>query len=352
MLNKNQNAMAIQYSADATTLDQSQAGLRQGTAFIGVEINFNQLNVGLEGLTINDYPLLMYPIYLQYRPFGSGNNWVTATDIEGKTINFGGSQINRKNFDSGGSIGGAGIINKRNLPSYFPSNGGGVNSSSFTTNIGYNPQALTYDGRDCLAYAGVSDKFGDYRIIVRYPWGIKSSNGSSNPIVVGYGSNECPASGFNIISGLVNANVFFGDFYYPAAYGGSNIYSYQYRVSNTAQNTPKLASTESVNQTLFAREWHMKYVTKFYIDADLTQEWVPNNAGWFQYVAGSNSTDINAVYGTDYSNTSSTGDPGLTQNIHRRWVAYFDSTGLKSLVNQDYPSLAMEYNTWNDAGTF
>jgi len=71
MLNKNQNAMAIQYSADATTLDQSQAGLRQGTAFIGVEINFNQLNVGLEGLTINDYPLLMYPIYLQYRPFGS-----------------------------------------------------------------------------------------------------------------------------------------------------------------------------------------------------------------------------------------------------------------------------------------
>ncbi len=362
MLNKNQNAMAIQSSADATTLDQSQAGLRQGTAFIGVEINFNQLDVGLEGLTIDDYPLLMYPIYLQYRPFSSGNNWVTATDIEGKTINFGGSQINRAAFDSGGSVGGAGIINQRNLPFYFQSSR--VNSSSFTTDIlntaclEANTQAKALNGSNQNAiarktfvigkspYAGVSDKFGDYRIIVRYPWGIKSSNGSSNPIVVGYGFNECPADGFNIISGLVNANVFFGDFYYPAAYGGSNIYSYQYRVSNTAQNTAQIASTQSANQILFAREWHMKYVTKFYTDADLTQEWIPDNAGWFQYVAGSNSSDINAVYGTDYSNTSSFGNPGLTQNIHRRWVAYFDSTGLKSLANSNYPSLAMEYQGW------
>jgi hypothetical protein len=362
MLNKNQNAMAIQSSANATTLDQSQAGLRQGTAFIGVEINFNQLNVGLEGLTTDDYPLLMYPIYLQYRPFGGGNNWVTATDIEGKPTNFGGSQINRDAFDSGGSVGGHGIINKRDLPYYFQSTR--VNSSSFTTDIlntaclEANTQAKALNGetQNAIArktfvigkspYAGVSDKFGDYRLIVRYPWGIKSSNGSDNPIVVGYGSSECPADGFNIISGLVNANVFFGDFYYPAAYGGSNIYSYQYRVSNNAQNTAQLASTGSANQTLFAREWHMKYVTKFYIDADLTQPWVPDNAGWFQYVAGSNSTDINAVYGTDYSNTSSTGNPGLTQNIHRRWVAYFDSTGLKSLANSNYPSLAMQYQPW------
>ena len=354
--------MAIQYSADATTLDQAQAGLRQGTAFIGVEINFNQLDVGLEGLTVNDYPLLMYPIYLQYRPFGAGNNWVTATDIEGKTINFGGSQINRDAFDSGGSVGGAGIINQRDLPFYF--NSSRVNSSSFTTDIlnaaclEANTQAKPLNGNNQNAiarktfvigkspYAGISNKFGDYRIIVRYPWGIKSSNGSSDPIVVGYGSSECPADGFNIISGLVSANVFFGDFYYPAAYGGSNIYSYQYRVSNTAQNTAQIASTQSANQILFAREWHMKYVTKFYTDADLTQEWIPDNAGWFQYVAGSNSSDINAVYGTDYSNTSSTGNPGLTQNIHRRWVAYFDSTGLKSLANSNYPSLAMEYQGW------
>jgi len=362
MLNKNQNAMAVQYSADVATLDQTQAGLRQGTAFIGVEINFNQLNVGLEGLTADDYPLLMYPIYLQYRPFGGGNNWVTATDIEGKTINFGGSQINRNTFDSGDSVGGHGIINKRDLPYYFQSTR--VNSSSFVSDIlntaclEANTQAKALNGntQNAIArktfvigkspYAGVSDKFGDYRIIVRYPWGIKSSNGSDNPIVVGYGSGECPAAGFNMMSGLVNANVFFGDFYYPAAYGGSNIYSYQYRVSNYAQNTAQLASTESTNQTLFAREWHLKYVTKFYMDADLTVEWVPDNAGWFQYVAGSNSTDINAVYGTDYSNTSSTGNPGLTGNIHRRWVAYFDSTGLKSLANSNYPSLAMQYQGW------
>ena len=127
---------------------------------------------------------------------------------------------------------------------------------------------------------------------------------------------------------------------------GNNIYSYQYRVSNTAANTAQIASTQSINQFLYAREWHMKYVSKFYIDADLTQEWIPDNAGWFAYTAGSNDTSINATYGTDYSNTSSTGDPGLTQNIHRKWVAYFDYTGLKSLANSNYPSLAMEYQGW------
>ena len=362
MLNKNQNAMAIQSSVDATTLDQTQAGLRQGTAFIGVEINFNQLDAGLEGLTQNDYPLLMYPVYLQYRPFGGGNNWVTATDIEGKPINFGGSQINRTAFASGGSVGGAGIINQRDLPFYF--NSSRVNNNGFSSNIANtdcleaNTQVKALNGniQNTIArktfvigkspYANIADKFGDYRIIVRYPWGIKSSTGSSDPIVVGYGSSECPENGFNIVSGLVSANVFFGDFYYPAAYGGNNIYFYQYRVSNTAVNTAQIASTQSTNQTLYAREWHMKYVSKFYTNADLTQEWTPDNAGWFAYTAGSTDSSINATYGTDYSNTSSTGNPGLTQNIHRKWVAYFDSTGLKSLANSNYPSLAMEYQGW------
>ena len=371
MLNANYNSINIQSTGiNGAALAQADGGLKQGTAFIGVEITFNQLDAGLEGLTSSDYPLLMYPIYLQYRPSNGGNSWVTATDIEGKAINFGGSQINRTNFSFTDSVGGRGIINQRDLPAYFQSTR--VNSSSFSTIIGQNPQTSLYDGTDCLEantqvkqlngntqntiarktfvvgkspYNGIASKFGDYRLIVRYPWGIKSSNGSSDPIVVGYGSGECPASGFNIMR-MVSASAFFGDFYYPPFSGASGIYSYQYRVSNTAVNTAQTASTQSPNQTLYAREWHMKYVSKFYTNAELTTEWIPDNAGWFVYVPVNNPTDINALYGTDYSNTSSTGNPGLTGDIHRRWVAYFDSTGLKSLVNSNYPSLAMEYQPW------
>ena len=362
MLNANYNSINIQPSGiNGATLTQADGGLKQGTAFIGVEITFNQLDAGLEGLTSSDYPLLMYPIYLQYRPSGGGNSWVTATDIEGKAINFGGSQINRTNFSFTDSVGGRGIINQRDLPAYFQSTR--VNSSSFTTNISNtacleaNTQVKQLNGntQNTIArktfvvgkspYNGIASKFGDYRLIVRYPWGIKSSTGSSDPIVVGYGSGECPANGFNIMR-MVSASAFFGDFYYPPFSGASGIYSYQYRVSNTAVNTAQTASTQSPNQTLYAREWHMKYVSKFYTNAELTTEWIPDNAGWFVYVPGNNTTDINALYGTDYSNTSSTGNPGLTGDIHRRWVAYFDSTGLKSLVNSNYPSLAMEYQPW------
>ncbi len=360
MLNANYNSINIQAAGvNGAALAQASGGLTQGTAFVGVEISFNQLDAGLEGLTSNDYPLLMYPIYLQYRPSGGGNAWVTATDIEGKAINFGGSQINRTNFDSTNSVGGKGIINQRDLPFYFESTR--VNSSSFTTNIlntacleaNTQVKQLNGDTRNTIArktfvvgkspYSGIASKFGDYRLIVRYPWGMVFA--SSNPIVVGYGSSECPASGFNIMR-MVSASAFFGDFYYPPFSGASGIYSYQYRVSNTAVNDAQTASSQPPNQTLYAREWHMKYVSKFYTNAELTAEWVPDNAGWFVYVPGNNTTDINAVYGTDYSNTSSTNNPGLTQDIHRRWVAYFDSTGLKSLANSNYPSLAMEYQGW------
>ncbi len=360
MLNANYNSINIQPAGiDGAALTQSNGGLKQGTAFIGVEITFNQLDAGLEGLTSSDYPLLMYPIYLQYRPSGGGNSWVTATDIEGKAINFGGSQINRTNFDSTNSVGGKGIINQRDLPFYFESTR--VNSSSFTTNIEEtacleaNTQVKKLNGntQNTIArktfvvgkspYSGIASKFGDYRLIVRYPWGMVFA--STDPIVVGYGSSECPASGFNIMR-MVSASTFFGDFYYPPFSGASGVYSYQYRVSNTAVNSAKIASSQPANQTLYAREWHMKYVSKFYTNAELTTEWGPDNAGWFVYVPGNNTTDINALYGTDYSNTSSDFNPELTQDIHRRWVAYFDSTGLKSLANSNYPSLAMEYRQW------
>ena len=373
MGNRNQNAMALQQGGTSAGLDQTQAGLRQGTAFIGVEINFEQQTPTSVGFNSDERPYLMYPIYLQYKPFGA-NTWEDAYDIEGKKIRFGGSQINRADFaPSNGQvedIGPTGIINKISAPQYFSES---VNSypNNFSNNI---------EDLDCLevntqvknpgtnvtqnaiarktfaigksSYAGISDKFGDYRLIIRYPWGARSSkmsSGSSNmndPIVVGYGSGQCPIPGF-IPSGagsgfgsMISANVFFDDFYYPFIYGGTNIYAYKYRVATLPKNDPNQAALLQTTTTgVYAREWHMKYVTKFYTDPDLTKEYKPG-AGWYGYTPWENNS-INANFGTDFSNVVAQGSPkfGVQQNNFRRWVAYFDGNGLKSLVNFETPSL-------------
>ena len=375
MGNRNQNAMALQDGSTSAGLDQTQAGLQQGTAFIGVEINFNQQTPTSVGFKSGEYPYLMYPIYLQYKPFGA-NTWEDAYDIEGKKIRFGGSQINMLNFAPNNGqvqdIGPTGIINKISAPQHFSQS---VNSYPNNFNN-------TIESQDCLevntqvknpgsnvtqsaiarktfvigksSYAGISDKFGDYRLIIRYPWGARSSvmsSGLSNindPIVVGYGPGQCPIPGF-IPSGagsgfgsMISANVFFDDFYYPFIYGGTNIYAYKYRVTTSSYNSPQeAASAQAVLNPsgVYAREWHMKYVTKFYTDPDLTIEYKPG-AGWYGYTPWENDS-INANFGTDFSNVVPAGNPssGIQQNSFRKWVAYFDNNGLKSLVNSETPSL-------------
>jgi hypothetical protein len=143
---------------------------------------------------------------------------------------------------------------------------------------------------------------------------------------------------------MASATAFFDDFYYPSIYGGSNAYSYKYRVSTSARNTPELAASNTQTTDLWAREWHMKYVTKFYTDADLSIEWQPS-PGWYLYMPVDNN-GIPARYGTDYSNTNSSGYPSMPQNNFRRWVAYFDGNGLKSLANSTTPSVPMKYQPW------
>jgi len=139
---------------------------------------------------------------------------------------------------------------------------------------------------------------------------------------------------------MISVNVFFDDFYYPFIYGGTNIYAYKYRVTTSPENSPSQAAQAVLNPSgVYAREWHMKYVTKFYTDPDLTIEYKPG-AGWYGYTPWENNS-INANFGTDFSNVVAQGSPkfGVQQNNFRRWVAYFDGNGLKSLVNFETPSL-------------
>jgi len=359
----NKNVNSFQYASQS--LSQTNGGLSQGTAFVAVTVNFNQLPFNFGGTTANDYPLVMYPIYLQYRNrTGAGypNNWVTATDIEEKEIKFGGSQINRDGFPATNDVGGKGVINDATIAKYFQSSK--VNESSFPTSIvaadclEANTKGKTSEfvspqssiarkvfaiGKQQGAVINTTTKYGDYRLIVRYPWGIESSTGSNtDPIVVGYGTNNCPNSAFSSYLGAITASVDFGDFYYPEPYGGSNLYSYEYRVSPTGANTSDLADSLTPNNSVFAREWHLKYITKFYLDADLTQEWLPqingNGVGWYCY-STNDASDLNSKYGTDFSNTAASGSAPVAPWItSRKWVAYFNSSGVKDTTSGSIPN--------------
>jgi len=386
MSNTNYNSMYYQSAGtDTSSFSQSNSGLTQGTAFITVNVNFLQFDYNTAGLT-SGFPVIMYPIYLQYRISGGGDTWQQATDIEGKPIYFGGSQINKfTNFPTSGDVAVSGIIDYRNRAKYFNTNSSSVNfypsGQGFSTNIDEwncleaNTQVRNLNGpnQNTIAsktfvigkspYSNIADKFGDYRLIVRYPFGISDTAGAPEPIVIGPGGVNCPSPAFNLSMGMVRTSAAFGDFYYPPFPENTGTYSYSYNISTVAQNTPQLASQQSTGlQTVFAREWHMKYVSRFYTNEELTTEWVPSggNAGWFAYTPAE-SDSLNAKYGTGNSNTQSTGAPTLTHNTHRKWVAYFDSTGQKSLITNmtqppnppgEYPSLATEFDTWNAAGTF
>jgi len=357
----NTNTNAFSFAPTTQSLSQSDGGLSQGTAFLAININFNQLPFGFANQAATDFPFLTYPIYLQYRTSGGGNNWQTARDIEGKLIQFGGSQQNRREWPSGdfnNDIKGKGVIHS-SIAADFQFNFSEVNN--YPLNFG-----ASIDDNDCLQVAnfakaasdspdqntiarkvfafgktpnsgaGVLDYFGDYRLIVRYPWGLSTySQGSPEAIVVGYGANNCPDSSFSSYLGPMTATVDFGDFYYPAKYGGSNIYAYEYRISSTHANTADAASALQPSKAIFAREWHMKYVTQFYTNIELTEKFNPiaygDGIGWYCYMPSGDSNTVNAKYGTDYSNTSRnvSAPASVSPATSRKWVAYFNGTGHK-----------------------
>ena len=86
----------------------------------------------------------------------------------------------------------------------------------------------------------------------------------------------------------------------------------------------------------------MKYVTKFYTTSDLTTVYNPGK-GWYIY-SPLEENSINGLYGTDYSNIVGSGAPNdIPRNNFRKWVAYFDDNGLKSLAGSDTPSIPAQY---------
>ena len=359
---------------------QSEGGLSSGTAFIAVNINFRQYTFGrYTNITPDDangvamVPFVIYPTYLQYRNItgiGYPNNWVNAIDIEGSPIRFGGSQVNKSFFPSSGfqnNIAGTGVVHSATIAESFVSNQVNAGPASFGNSIDEEdcleaqiqaPRTSTSADQSTIARKvfaigkqqqsqySVGNKFGDYRLIIRYPWGETTTQINPDPIVVGYGTGVCPSNSQFANDTSITASIEFGDFYYPKAYGGSNIYSYPYRISALGANTNTEADELAVNVPVFAREWHLKYVSQFYTDPDLTIKWTPGGGGnkWYAYTPSTDNSSIPAEYGTDYANTSPDSKiPIATSDSARKWTAYFNLTGLKQLTT---PSQLAQPNFW------
>ena len=386
--------------------NQAQSNLSAGTAFISVDFELG-IYSGIQGSASgfftdpttgynNKGPDVLFPCFLQYRSaadsLAGNNNWVRANDIEGSQIFFGGIQdanypdaiasqntystntgsystnnggvIMNKSTADGSLTGNTTVSNPRDVmqvsTQYNPVNINGNNYSNSNL-IGRGNRTFAI-GKDQSYNNSSNNKFGDYRLIIGYPWGRAEYYGNtgiplpnnnpkgvvtinlplgSNPSLTNVRCPQAPGNSNNSVfwnSDKYKITLKYGDFYYPKDYpscpSSTSSTSYEYRVSVGANNTGSAASLQP-NISVFAKEWHLKYITQFFTDAALSIPWVPVQSlgAYHSYIALENASK-NGRDGTSNSYMKglganmSTNDPGT--NNTRRWTAQFNSTGLKT----------------------
>lgn len=318
--------------------DFQTTNLKEGSMFIQVRHSSDQFDY-LQDTTITGYRTyycnkgfsgdsiakLGIPIVLQYRDTESPdypNNWVTAIDIEGNECLFGGTQQAsvepRLTFSD--TYNGTGVIlNKDNstltigdavasvIP---PQNISQVNfqlwkadsdRDSFTNVV--SPEDIWSKGQPASEkvttfvvgkdqiYFG-EPKYGDYRLLIRYPFGTFPSPVSSNTNCGNNTSGLLTPTPTNcnekiknpVAAKYKNPGVYlsYGDFYNPVgvdracmensgAYDLQNPISYAYKIGDINWESALEASYDDPVKEVYAREWHCKYVTRFYEDEKCTK---------------------------------------------------------------------------------
>ena len=333
------------------SLPTSGNDLQSGTAYIKLDFSFKTWGTPDENYwpgPNNKYGAI-WPCYLQFRAAGT-TNWVTATDVEGNEISFGKTQqnvqlqggSNNPNFNLGvltnnvqseprPSTGDQADENAVQATTVFPQQSESATSSTASFVFAF--------GKD-QGYGVQPDKFGDYRLLTRYPQDILSTSTSDIRAIPRFANNQqwtYPNNAFTFMGNMnlnnnVKVDISFGDFYYNNVSSGSA--SYSYSVSNGYSNSG-IASFNNPTTVVFAKEWSYKYVTQFYTDETLTTTWTPiQTAGtWHSYSGrGTSSADIGAE-NSNNQNDNSTVDAGNLSNNNllneRRWMAEFDATGKK-----------------------
>jgi len=357
--------------------DQADCGLTSGTGFIRVEVEITQSDIipdsTSSGFQSSESTFFGYPIELQYRDRNNAqypNGWVTAIDIEGNPCTFGGTNKNAyayyRQSRPEGDAQAAGFMASPSESFDFSNfrqeiRTSGTPEPENSTTLEGVVRMKSLQATDALTTKAVKtfavgesqfyengDYFGDYRLIIRYPYGATQPTGYDDYIILG--PNQWPDSnwsggiGAGRASGTIGATAKWGDFYYPdniKIIGGGGIpSSYEYIVSDTGFNEAEKALKSPPNDVIgtrvFAREWDMKYVSQFYLDESLQVLWNNNNGiteadPWYGYRAISQNT-INAKSGTSNAASGVTDFRSqYTDNIYRQWTAQFDTTGKKRL---------------------
>ena len=354
--NTNRNSLAF-----STQNNNPPNGLSLGTGYIMVDFE-NQVtkNGGPQG----DRPSLIWPTYLQYRdPIGAGypNNWEDAVDVEGTTIKFGGTQTNnysisldstRPDFTETGVVDQATTSISPTDNNYLVTDGvesqstGRVNSGDLP--LFSKSSRIFVFGKD-QGYNVRPDYFGDYRLVVRYPYGNNIPNtltSFGNKILPVLTPQGCPSeqgglsaqSPYASYASSLNTQLVklsYGDFYNPLLDGVAPSY-FSYRLSSQGSTNKENAKSFVPSQTVYAREWSFRYVTQLYSNPELNNLYTnTTNLSFYSYSASEN-TSLNAIYGNETSNTTNTAltgtdraPVGTASNKDRRWVAQFDGAGRK-----------------------
>ena len=353
--NENRKPLSIQPNSTVPDFDSNNT-LDKGTAYIRVDYsfkmfpNYNTANIPQNQLGVG------WPTYLQYRPVGS-TNWVTAVDVEGQDIHYGGwqknyNESNGASVPSGSTFYDIGFLNNASIGHDATVGDSSDIATSYNDFMPQNTRQQTTSvlskifvfGKD-QGYEETPDKFGEYRLMIRYPQSSKYDvNGYSVVPTPGNTSwNNNSTNTFRIDgSGNTNRNLqiklAYGDFYYPQGTTGSRT-SYPYLIATTPSLSVGEASFKTLNVTVWAREWAMGYVTQFYTDSTLVTPITNLAAGYYCY-SPSTSTEAEFVYenGTENSwiygqdEIANNYDPAGTTSVPkalRRFVAQFDSNAKK-----------------------
>ena len=368
---KNSNYRPSSFDAAAGSTGND---LTVGTAYIKVDFSFLMWpydNASQGYPTTSQQIGIIRAAYLQYRPDAS-SAWVTATDIEGQEMRFGATQ---QNAGSGGGASGRSIIGFDgtsqgiiiNASSFGVTGvlndstesvngiGGGIlqqdtieTSTTYPASSSQGPTTSTASkvfafGKDESYDNTTNDKFGEYRLLIRYPQTPSSQknfyNGKTLDITPTPTSLRTPTifgeDGANLVNSNIKVKLSFGDFYYKFPET-----SFQYSISPRGRNNVGYAEDEVPSVEVWAREWSLRYVTQFYNNSDLTEKWTPNlpwidgggttGNSWYSYSAVG---DEPAADGTENASIQTApvtpSDLSSSNTSNRLFVARFDADGKK-----------------------
>ena len=348
-------------SAFNGSISTTQNWLQSGTAFIKLDFYIKMwpyTNLGGEEGGPNNQLGVGWPTFLQYRPT-SDAAWVAALDVEGQEIKFGGWQQNINQSDSSSPFFNLGFLEDATTGQVMGSGPASANNTDVATSSNFYPvlrqnnaaqpsTASTLSkvfvfGKD-QGYGVQNDKFGEYRLITKYPQGAEYDNRFRilpTPIISLPQSNPFDYRGAQFTDQFLKVELSFGDFYYPP---NSDVISYPYSVSSRGYADVETASANSSTREVWAREWSMEYVTQFYTNAELTtlvDPWDISSGSFFCYQPTPiDEGNFTAVNGTENSWIGAQGADVTESSIQtpnnqarplalRKCVAQFNTTGLK-----------------------